>query len=187
VYQCKADWYNYLLEAIRLYLTSKGCIKMSEILGTMFGTLMKLLGVAAVVGVLYMVFASNKTGDAISHTTQLQTNVQSLYSSQASFSSLTNAVAIAAKLAPTNMVAGSTLVNPWGGAVTLAANANNARFDLTTAAIPSDACPKLIQSQASAVALRVGTTSFNTLPLDAGAAVQACATDTNTITFTYAH
>jgi type II secretory pathway pseudopilin PulG len=160
---------------------------MSEILGTMFKYLVQLLGVAAVVGILYSVFASNKTGDAVSDTTQLQTNIQALYSGQPSFSSLNNTVAITGKLAPKNMISGTTLVNPWSGAVTVGPNSNTARFDVSHAAsIPKESCAKLIQSQSSAVVLTVNGTAVN-LPVDAGTAVANCNVDANAVVFTYAH
>lgn len=161
---------------------------MNEILGTLFANLARLLGIAAVVGILYVVFASNKTTDAITDTTQLQTNVQGLYSGQATFTSLTNAVAIAGKLAPKNMISGSNLVNPWGGAVTVRVNTTNAgRFDVVHAAsIPQDACPKLVQSQSSAVGVSINGTA-QTLPLDVGTATGACNVAENAVTFTFAH
>lgn len=160
---------------------------MSEILGTLFKYLVALLGVGAVVAVLYQVLGSNKTQNAIADMTQLQTNVQALYSGQPTFTSLTNAVAISGRLAPAGMISGSNLINAWSGNVTVAVNsANAARFDLTTASVPQDACAKVIGGQGSAVALSVNGTAY-TPPMDAGAAVTACNQTANTIIFTYAH
>jgi len=160
---------------------------MSEILGTLFKYLVSLLGVAAVVLILYQVFGSNKTQNAISDITLLQTNAQALYNAQNTFTTLTTAVAIGGKLAPTNMISGSTLVNPWGGTVLINVNADNSsQFDITEPSVPADACAKMVVGLSTAVALKVNTVT-QTLPLDAGAAVTACNTAANTLIFTFAH
>jgi type II secretory pathway pseudopilin PulG len=159
---------------------------MSEILGTLFKYLVSLLGVAAVVVILYQVFGANKTSNAISDITLLQTNAQALYSAQNSFTSLTTAVAIAGKLAPTGMISGTSLVNPWGGTVALNVNAGNAtQFDITEPGVPADACAKMIVGLSTAVALTVNAVAQK-LPLDAGAAVTACNVAANTLVFTFA-
>lgn len=160
---------------------------MSEILGTLFKYLVSLLGVAAVVLILYQVFGSNKTQNAISDLTLLQTNAQSLYNGQNTFTSLTNTVAINGKLAPSGMISGGNLLNPWGGAITANVNAGNAaQFDVTEAAVPQDACAKMVVSLNSVVALKVNGTA-QVLPLDAGAAVTACNAAANTMIFTFSH
>lgn len=164
---------------------------MSEILGTLLKYLVSLLGVAAVVVVLYNVFGSNKIQSAVTDLTLLQGNTQSLYAGQATFTTVTNTVAIAGGLAPKGMlVTGSTtaLQNPWGGTVTVAVNAGNAaRFDMTETAVPADACAKLASSMSTAVGLSINATA-QTLPLDAGAAVAACNLGAaNTVLVTSAH
>lgn len=159
---------------------------MSEILGTLFKYLLALLGVGAVVLILYQVFAVNKTQNAISDLTQLQANTQSLYNGQATFSTLTNTVAVSGKLAPSSMIAGAAaLINPWGGAVTINVNATASRFDITEAAVPQDACAKMVVSLPSIVGLTVNTVA-QTLPVDAGAAVTACNAAANTLIYTFA-
>jgi hypothetical protein len=158
----------------------------SEILGALFKYLVALLGVVAVVAILYSVFGSNKTQNAISDMTQMQTNIQGLYNNQSNFTSLTNTVAINGKLAPDTMISGTSLVNPWGGTVTVAVNSGNAaRFDVTHTQVPRDACAKMITGLPAIVGLSVNATAA-TLPLDAGAAVTACNAATNTLVFTFA-
>lgn len=153
---------------------------MSEILGTLFKYLVSLLGVAAVVLVLYQVFGSNKTQNAISDITLLQTNTQVLYSAQSSFATLTNAVAINAKLAPSNMISGATLTNPWGGLITITGNAT--QFIINSTLVPADACAKMAISLGNVVALKVGATGtvVVALPADAGTVAGQCAA-TNTM------
>lgn len=159
---------------------------MSEILGTLFKYLVSLLGVAAVVLILYQVFGANKTQNAISDITLLQANTQALYNAQSTFTSLTNAVAINGKLAPSGMISGANLVNPWGGAVTIAVNANAAQFDITEAAVPADSCAKMVVGLGSVVGLKVNSVA-QVLPLDAGSAVTACNALNNTLILTFAH
>lgn len=159
---------------------------MSEILGTLFKYLLSLLGVAAVVVILYQVFGANKIQDATSELTTLQANAQALYNGQSTFTTLTNTVAINGKLAPTSMISGTSLVTPWGGTITIAVNATASQFDITEVGIPPDACAKMIVGLASLVALKVNTIA-QTLPLDAGTAVTACNAAANTMIFTFTH
>lgn len=160
---------------------------MSEILGALFKYLVALLSVGAVVMVLYQVFGASKTQNAISDLTLLQTEVQSLYNGQNTFTTITNAIAISGKLAPKGMISGAALLNPWGGAVTINVNAgNSARFDVTEVAVPPDGCPKMVTSMSSVVGVSINGTAA-TLPLDAGTAVTACNAAANALVFTFAH
>lgn len=164
---------------------------MSEILGTLFKYLVSLLGVAAVVIILYQVFGSNKTQNAISDITLLQSNVQALYNGQNTFTSLTNTIAVSGKLAPAGMITGpSTLSNPWGGTVTITVNGGNpTQFDITEPTVPAESCAKMIVGLGTAVALKVNAI-VTALPVDAGGAVTACNVASaagNTLVFTFAH
>lgn len=162
---------------------------MSEILGALFKNLVQLLGVAAVGLVLYAVFSSSKTSDAISDLHGLSTETQSLFYGQQAFT-VTNAVAITAKLAPERMInaARTGLVNPWGGAVTIRANTTDSgKFDITSTKVPNDACAKMAANTPSIVGLSVNGT-VQTLPVDAGAVAARCSvTDNNTLIFTFGH
>lgn len=169
---------------------------MSEILGTLFKYLVSLLGVAAVVLILYQVFGSNKTQNAISDATLLATNTQALYNGQSSFTTMTNTVATNGKLAPPGMLTGTpaNLVNPWGGAVTVAVNGTTAsNFDITEAGVPIDACSKMIAGLSSVVGLKINGTAItaSTLPMDSGTAVTSCTTGATAglaaLTFTFGH
>ena len=161
---------------------------MSEILGALFKNLAQLLGVAAVGLVLYAVFGSSKTSDAISDTHKLATETQTLFYGQQAFT-VTDSVAITAKLAPDRMVnaAKTGLVNPWGGTVTIKANSDTSKFDVSSAKIPNDACAKMAANTPSMVGLSVNA-SAQTLPLDAGAVAAKCSNnDDNTLIFTFSH
>ncbi|HEY0843437.1 type 4 pilus major pilin [Methylotenera sp.] len=162
---------------------------MGEIFGTLFGKIIALLGLVVVVGVLYLAFASDKTTKATSDITLLATNAQALYNAQATFTSLTNTVAVSGQLAPKTMISGaSTLTNPWGGSVTINVNAGNAaQFDITDTTIPAEACSKMLTTLSNLVALKVNGTAV-TLPIDAGAATVSCNSPlANTLILTFAH
>jgi type II secretory pathway pseudopilin PulG len=161
---------------------------MSEILGTLFKYLMVILGAVAVVALFYMTLGQDKTHKAVSSITQLQANTQALFSTQTSFSGLSSAVAITGGLAPSDMISGSDLINPWGGAVTIAVNPSvSSRFDITTTNIPDDSCSKLASilgaAGSSATALAVNGTALS-LPVSVAAVVAACNSTTNSITIT---
>jgi len=157
---------------------------MSEILGTLFKYLAQIMGVGAILGIAYVAFGSNKSSNAITDLNQLTTSVQALYASQNSFASLTSTVAVNGKLAPQRMISGTSLVNPWNGANTIAADTNPTLFDVTMAGVPADGCNKLATST-TPVALTINAAAV-TLPVDAGAAVTACSSATsNTLVFTF--
>lgn len=162
---------------------------MSEILGTLFKYLAMLLGVTAVVAVLYQVFSTNKTSTAMSEMQLLQSKVQSQYIGQPTFTSITPKIAIDGGFAPSNMIAagGATLRNPWEGQVLINVNAANAmQFDITEAKVPREACSKWISSMTNIAGLKVNGSAV-AMPVDAGDAVAACGLADNTIIFTFAH
>lgn len=161
---------------------------MSEILGALFKNLAQLLGIVAVGLVLYAVFGSSKTSDAISDMHKLATDTQGLFYGQQAFT-VTNGIAITASLAPDRMInaAKTGLVNPWGGAVTIKANTDTSKFDITTTKVPNDACAKMAANTPAMVGLSVNATA-QTLPVDAGAVATKCnVTDNNTLIFTFGH
>lgn len=157
---------------------------MSEIVGTMFKTMMVLLGLGAVVAVFWNVMGMDKTSRALSAQTELTANVIDLYSAQSNFTTLTNTVMINAKKVPDSLLSGSAIKNPWGGDVTLAVNSGNAgRFDITQTLVPSDACVKMATSNSRIIALTINGSS-QSIPVDAGNAATACASTTNTLVTT---
>lgn len=159
---------------------------MGEILGSLFGKLIGLIAVGAVAGLAYTGFSANKTSTAVTDLNQLVANIQALYSTQATFTSLSNTTAINAKLAPSSMISGTTLVNPWAGTVTVAvASGNASQFTATTTNVPTDSCAKMATMVPSIVGLTINGTSPS-MPVDAGIAATACSSATNTLVYTFA-
>ncbi|TKC90136.1 hypothetical protein FAZ69_08270 [Trinickia terrae] len=161
---------------------------MDEIMGSWFKYLVRLLGIASVVIILVAIFHKNKAETEVANLTQLATNIANTYTGQTAFSSITTA--IAAQLAPSNMVTGATLINQWGGTVTVAVNAANpSQFNIVENSVPSDGCVDMANKATNYVTMTLnGTTYSQTSPLDAGTAVTACnSATTQTITYVYGH
>lgn len=106
-------------------------------------------GIAAGINML----SSSRVSNTTQETAQIVANVDGAFSNQSSFTGLTNTLAIAEKLVPSNMVpSGSTtnIVNPYGGAVTLQADATipNA-FDVTNAGLGNAACAAVAEQESA--------------------------------------
>ena len=163
---------------------------MSEILGAIFKAIVALLALGAVVGIATTASNSNKNSNAVAEHSQLVFNIQASYPNGAC-TSLTDAVATAgdkgSRMAPEGMISGTSMVNAWGGAVTVNVNAaNSARFDVTTASVSSSGCQKLATNMGTALALSINGTA-QTLPMDSGTATTACASSPNSMAFTFGH
>lgn len=112
-----------------------------------------------------------------------------------SYTGLSATVIINAKKAPSNMVNGTALVNPWGGAVTLApANYNGGTanaFAVTYNSIPASECNTIVNAVApNFQVITVGTTTVKdeaagTNPTAATVST-ACNNGTNNVVFTAA-
>ncbi|BBA45570.1 TPA: type 4 pilus major pilin [Burkholderia cepacia] len=160
---------------------------MDEIMGSWFKYLVRLVGIAAIVIILVSIFSKNKGSTEVANLTQLATNIANTYTGQTAFTGVTTA--IATKLAPSNMVTGNTLINQWGGSVTVAVDANPSQFAIVENGVPSSGCVDMVNKATNYVTMTLAGTVYSTTnPLDAGAAVTACnSAATQTITFVYGH
>jgi hypothetical protein len=156
-------------------------------MGSWFKYLVRLLGIAAVVLILVLIFHKNKASTEVTNITQLATSIANTYTGQTAFTGLTTA--IAAKLAPPSMVTGATLMNQWGGTVTVTVDANPSQYDIVENSVPSDGCVDLVNKASNYVTLTLNGSTYSTAnPLDAGVAVTACnSAATQTITYVYGH
>jgi hypothetical protein len=132
----------------------------------------------------------SKASNAAAELAQLELGIQNLYSAQAAFTGLTNTVALAAgsTVVPDSMNAGSgSILNEWGGAVTIAVAATPTNFKITEAGIPQSACATLATKVSNAVSVSVNAGAALTTPVDVGAVTTACNSNTNSIVFTFGH
>ncbi|MHB1702270.1 MAG: type 4 pilus major pilin, partial [Acidobacteriaceae bacterium] len=120
---------------------------MDSILGRVIAGILILLAIAGVVYMGAQALGSNKQTNAVSDLSQVQINVKGLYANNpAGYASLTNTVAINAQAVPADMVSGTSLVDQWGDAVTLApvTAASGGGFSVADAGpVPVAACVKL--------------------------------------------
>ncbi len=166
---------------------------MSELIATLIKFLAGALAVAFVLAFGAEVL---KSGNAANHASDLGSvvsGVDQLYGGQPTFSSLTTAVAY--KYAPARMKSPTAgqLINPWGGQVTFAADANPVYFDVATAGVPDSDCPKFASAMSGYISMTIDGTTLtptNANPVDGGQIATACGalgTGSNDIEFTFAH
>lgn len=160
---------------------------MRDLIGSLLSAIATLLGIAAVVALGYNLYSSNKSSNALADLTSMGGNIQALYSSHPSYTGLSATVVINSSLAPSQMVSGTSLVNPWGGTVTVAANSSNsALFDVTEPSVPADACAKMATGVGNLAALSINSTSV-TVPVDPATAASNCSSSSNSLVFTFGH
>jgi hypothetical protein len=163
---------------------------MSELVATMIKYLAVALAVAAAFALGYEALKSGNSANHASDLGTMSASIDQLYNAQPSFASLTTAVA--EKYAPARMKGtGTTLVNPWGGAVTFAPDANPVYYDATTEGVPDSECPKLATALSGYESITINGTNFVAASgIDAGAVALACGTPgtgVNTIEYTFGH
>lgn len=155
---------------------------------TMIETLIALVIGLFVIGVAFVIYQQLTAGQKVSHARQnlstIRSAVKELYQHEGSYTFLDNTMAIRADMVPTNMITGpASLVNTWGGSVTISVDpVDSSRFDITSAGIPRSACMHL------GVFLKGAwdRVLINGTPVDGtvGKASASCAGGGNTIIYT---
>lgn len=160
---------------------------MRDLIGGLFAALVTIIGIVALIALYNNVTSSNKSSQALTDLTSMVGSVQATYISHPSYTNLSSTVVINGKLAPATMISGTTLINPWGGVVTVAANAaNSSFFDVTEPSVPNDACAKMATAISNLGALTIGGTSV-TLPADPSVVTSSCTGNANSLVFTFGH
>ena len=120
-----------------------------------FGLLEMILVFILVIGaaaVVFTMFGSAKPSAEASNESQelstLAANLQGTFGLGRDYSNLTDASAINAKAVPENMVSGTSVINGWGGALTLGPGANKTQFSIEYVGIPAAACVKFVTAAA---------------------------------------
>lgn len=112
------------------------------------GTLLFYLFMVAGGGlILYMMFSGGKLAEIEQAIAAMRMNTQQMYTSSLDYTGLTNELAIKSGLVPQKLVKGGTLVNGWGGAVTITTGDDTGTFTITVAQVPQEACTKLATFQ----------------------------------------
>lgn len=157
---------------------------MSEVMGAFFKYGLAILGVAAVVLYFYFSMAANKVDNAAADISTLQSNISTLYEGQSNMTSLSNSVVISAKAAPSNMIDGTNLLDPWSGSVTVQPDATAGMFDIIVAGVPQRACTKLATVVSSYKTVTING-SADTAPADPGTVATQCAGSNNQLQFAF--
>jgi len=156
---------------------------MRDVIGSLWSILIGVLLIGGVVTVGYKALQTNKTSNALSDIAQLSADIESLYSGQGVYSSLSNTVAVSAGIVPSDMNIGGTITDQWSGAVTLGPNTIPSMFDITLGSVPAAACVTLATT-VKGVAVVLPGNGQQGLPIDAGLAAAGCAPG-GTVTFIF--
>jgi len=120
-----------------------------NILDTIGGILIGLVVLAGSAIAVYAGYNYVKLSNMEQNTVSMRMNIQQLFSGASDYTGLSNTVAQTAGIVPLQFIKGASLQNPYGGAITLAAGANNT-FTISVDTIPQDACTKLSLFQSDA-------------------------------------
>lgn len=80
----------------------------------------------------------------------MSTSIKNKFAGQGNYAGLSNTVVIKGDLAPKKWIAGSNLVTPWGGNVSVLPANSNSQFTITLSDIPEKACTALGESESFA-------------------------------------
>ena len=154
-------------------------MNMMEVIGAL---LIALIIVGGAAYGLNSAFSKSKVSSMEQDLVTMRMQTQQLFSGSTDYAGLENELAIKAGIVPKGLVKGTDLKNPWGGVITLGANAANASFTVELTEIPSDECAQLGMFQRDAW-LGV-TVNGAEIAKDAGVAdVVANCQNTNTILY----
>jgi Tfp pilus assembly protein PilE len=125
-------------------------------------------------------FSSSKVQTEMSYMQTLAGDVESLYATNHDYgASDITATLTSTKNAPTPMIVGATLVNSWGGQVTV--TGASTVFVISSASVPQKECIQLAQVSINPTAVSINGTA-QTLPLTVAGTTAACSGPTaNTI------
>lgn len=120
------------------------------------------LGIVAAGLLLAILFSGGKLSEIQQSVASIRMSTQQMYTSSLDYTGLNNDLVIKAGLAPQKLIKGGTLVNGWGGPVTVATGDDTGTFTITVAQVPQDACTKLATFQLESwLMVEVNNTSIN--------------------------
>jgi len=177
-------------------------------------SMVEMLGVLAIIGVLSVggiagyskAMAKVKTNQTLDQISMLITNIRTLFANQIDFSGATTANIIKLGLYSPEMYKSNTeLVNPFNGAVTIAAADSNRAFSIKYDGLDTTSCTTIAMADwggavsSGLISMKVGDTTFTwdgdagvRLPITIAGAATGCdlgtgdsAKKTTSITWTY--
>lgn len=109
-----------------------------------------LIGLVLMAGAAFMfasLLSSSKLAEMEQTITMVRMQTQQMFASSQDYSGLDNALAIKSGLAPKKMVKGTSIVNSWGGNITLGVGDDTGTFTVQVDTIPHEECTKLATYQ----------------------------------------
>ncbi|EHJ48816.1 PilS domain-containing protein [Solidesulfovibrio carbinoliphilus subsp. oakridgensis] len=153
-----------------------------ETLGAILVGLIVLAGAA--LG-LNAAFSSSKLGETEQNLVTLRMQVQHMFSGNADYAGLDNALALKAGVVPKSFIKGEYLKNAFGGEITLAPVSTDAGFSIELTSIPQEECTKLAKFQTDAwLGVDVNGHEVNRLSDTVVSDIVGFCEDSNTILFT---
>jgi hypothetical protein len=117
---------------------------LTEALG---GMLIYLIMLGVIAGMLFALFSGSKQAQMEQAISAMSMKIQSLYAGSASYTGLTNTIAVQSGLVPTKLVRNDAIISPWGGAVTLRAGTDVTTFQIQVDGIEQTDCAQLAAYQ----------------------------------------
>lgn len=152
---------------------------------TLIEVLIVMVIIGVVVGAAYTRYGKtmelNSENNTMAELQELRAGIHSLYGASSVYTGISNTILIDHGAAPDSLVKGTSLINGWNGAATVAVAATSDQFTITYVGVPRDSCAKLATFQrAEWSAVSVGGTAIPATSPTA-TALTACSAATNTI------
>lgn len=126
----------------------------------------------------------NKVSTAQSEVSTISTNVPGDVGGVAGVSSISTAMVARDSDAPSNMVTGTALVDPWGGQVTVTPANNPGQYDVALQGVPGSACSKLVNGVGQFKGVTINGSALS-MPVDPATVSQDCQSSSNSVTFDF--
>lgn len=141
MFSIKKNYFQQMGNGFKRYLARKS----HAVLGGLSETQLVIIVSIIVLGVAGISFYSATSSTKVAH---FQNDVIVLRSSinqtfTRDYGELSNMVAINSGVVPKGFIKGSSIVNNWGGDITLTPLTDNSGFTILVADIPKDVCPQL--------------------------------------------
>ena len=142
-----------------------------------------LVGGAFVYGMYNHLSGSSKVSQTQQSITAMSASIHGLYNGSSSYAGLSNNTAIVGGAVPQHLIKGSSIVTPWGGAITVAPSTNNTTFSISLADLGQKDCVAMATYEPESwVSVSVNGTGISKDTAVSGATTN-CLASGNTVAF----
>lgn len=114
------------------------------VVSTLIAIVIGLIMMSGIFMIVTQALSGNKLGATQQEVASSRMAIRNTYSGASNYTGLDNPTAVKVKAFPADMVSGAAAIaNPYGGTVTVAANAVATNFDMTYTLVPEEDCIKL--------------------------------------------